>query len=144
VAAPRRQRSARAQPDAKAARRRACGLCGGGDLLTRTECCNRWACGGCARDHRRYTLCGLHAVETHAGSWKSCPRCRQEHAAELYVYLGTNEYNFEKLEDPPTFAPTLCAKCRRVIHLARDGYSLIGDAYLCGRCSVKGPRRNKS
>jgi len=32
----------------------------------------------------------------------------------MYVYYGTNEYNFIKLENPPRYAPTCCAGCRRV------------------------------
>ena len=37
---------------------------------------------------------------------------------------GTNEYNFEKLENPPTFKPTYCGGCGRVIHLGTDGFMM--------------------
>jgi len=52
----------------------------------------------------------------------------------LYVYYGTNEYNFEKLENPPDYEPTRCAKCNMVISLGEDGYTISGDDYLCEHC----------
>ncbi|MBE0644172.1 MAG: hypothetical protein IH600_08840 [Bacteroidetes bacterium] len=55
----------------------------------------------------------------------------------MYVWYGTNEYNFEVLENPPAFEPTHCAVCNRVIHLAMDGYSLRGDDYLCMECTYR-------
>ncbi len=39
---------------------------------------------------------------------------------------GTNEYNFEKLPNPPAFKPIKCAKCGRIIHLGEDGYTSQG------------------
>ena len=109
--------------------RERCGLCGKTKRLTRTECCRRWICddegnyvafsyarNSCSRNHRRFTLCGLHHTEGHRGEWKSCVACR-EHCAELemYVWYGTNEHNFEKLENPPAYEPTHCGGCGRVI-----------------------------
>jgi DNA-directed RNA polymerase subunit RPC12/RpoP len=53
----------------------------------------------------------------------------------MYVWYGTNGYNFEKLANPPTYKPTKCAKCKKVIRLGEDGYSITGKEYLCEECS---------
>lgn len=131
-----------------AGERARCGLCGRTSKLTRTECCGNWICddedryvlfsyarNSCHRNHRRYTLCGYHHMEGHSGHWKDCPECREEIEPEMYVYYGTNEYNFEKLENPPSYEPTRCAKCNSVIVLSEGGYSVKGEQYLCGKCS---------
>jgi hypothetical protein len=52
----------------------------------------------------------------------------------MYVYYGTNEYNFEVLENPPKYEPTKCSKCGRTIKLGEGGYSYGKDGYRCGRC----------
>jgi hypothetical protein len=53
----------------------------------------------------------------------------------MYVYDGTNAYNFEKLEGPPSYEPTRCGRCARVIVLSEDGYSLLPDgSYRCEDC----------
>lgn len=49
--------------------------------------------------------------------------CREDIETEMYVYYSTNDYNFEKLENPPSFKPTLCTGCGAVINLAAGGYS---------------------
>ncbi len=128
-----------------------CGLCGNTENLTRTECCGQWICddedqyvlfsyarNSCHRNHRRFTLCGYHHAEGHAGDWKTCPQCREAFPTELYVYYGTNEYNFEKLQNPPAYEPTRCAQCGRKISLGREGYSIMpGGDYICEMCSDK-------
>lgn len=127
-----------------------CGLCGKTQNLTKTECCGQWICddehkyvlfsyarNSCHRNHRRFTLCGYHHAEGHPGSWKDCPTCRSHSETELYVYYGTNEYNFEKLENPPPYQPTKCANCGSVISLGEDGYSTKGDEYWCEECTLK-------
>jgi hypothetical protein len=53
----------------------------------------------------------------------------------MYVWYGTNEYNFVKLRNPPKYEPTRCAKCKRMIRLAEDGYSMKAGGYYCMRCS---------
>ncbi len=124
-----------------------CGLCGKTGKLTKTECCDQWICddedqyelfsyarNSCYRNHRRYTLCGYHYAEEHTGDWRTCPQCRQGFETELYVYFGTNDYNFEKLENPPEYEPTRCAKCNVVIRLGEDGYTIEGDQYFCTNC----------
>jgi hypothetical protein len=141
-----------------------CGLCGKTKNLTRTECCGNWICddehkyvmfsyarNSCHRNHSRYTLCAFHFNEGHAGDWKDCPKCRQELETEMYVWYGTNEYNFEKLDNPPDFEPTKCANCGKVIRLAYDGYSYGAGGYRCMDCSdldfhapkVKSKKRTK-
>lgn len=126
-----------------------CGLCGKTENLVQTPCCGNWICNdeakyvlfsyartSCSRNHRRYTLCGYHHAEQHSGHWKDCKACRESFQTELFVWFGTNEYNFEKLENPPHFEPTVCDRCGRVIRLGTDGYSLGPDGTLCERCSV--------
>lgn len=49
----------------------------------------------------------------------------------MYVHAGTNEYNFEKLDNPPDYEPTHCCKCGVVIVLSEGGYSQRGDEYWC-------------
>lgn len=133
------------QPDA----RPRCGLCGKTKKLTRTPCCDQWICddedqyvlfsyahNSCHRNHSRYTLCSYHYNEDHSGRWQDCPECRADFKTEMYVYFGTNEYNFETLENPPEYEPTLCAQCGRVINLGEDGYSIQGEDYSCERCSA--------
>jgi hypothetical protein len=125
-----------------------CGLCGKTTRLTKTECCNQWICddedkyvmfsyarNSCSRNHRRFTLCGYHDAEGHEGRWQDCTKCRESFETEMYVYYGTNEYNFVKLENPPAFEPTHCTRCGHVISLAEDGYSILGEEYLCEACA---------
>ena len=95
-----------------------------------------YATNSCSRNHRRYTLCGFHHTEEHPGRWTECKRCRDEIAeTEMYVWYGTNDYNFEKLQNPPSYEPTLCSKCRKVIKLGEGGYSTLGDKYFCEACT---------
>ncbi len=125
-----------------------CGLCGKTKNLTKTKCCGNWICNdedkyvlfsyarnSCCRNHRRYTLCGYHHAESHRGDWKTCSKCREDFDTEDYVDSGTNEYNFEKLENPPKYEPTRCAKCNSVIVRSEGGFSSKGDDYFCMKCS---------
>lgn len=125
-----------------------CGLCGSTKKLTKTECCGQWICddgdkyvpfsfarNSCYRNHRRYTLCGFHYSEGHGGHWKDCLECRNSFETEMYVYYGTNEYNFEKLENPPAYLPTRCAECGKIISLGYDSYSRKGEEYFCEDCT---------
>ncbi len=127
-----------------------CGLCGKTGRLWQTECCGNWICddehkyklfsfarNSCSRNHRRYTLCALHFDEGHDGNWKDCSKCREKLETEMYVWYGTNEYNFEKLPNPPSFTPTRCAQCGVVIKLGTGGYAWKGGKYECQTCSEK-------
>ena len=93
-----------------------------------------YARNSCSRNHRRFTLCGHHQVEGHEGKWQNCEQCRDDFATELYVWYGTNEYNFEKLANPPTYEPTHCAGCDKVIRLGVDGYTITPTGTYCTDC----------
>ncbi len=126
-----------------------CGLCGKAGKLTKTNCCNHWVCddtgkyvmfsyakNSCYRNHDRYTLCAYHHHNEHKGHWNSCPECRNSFETEMYVWYGTNEYNFEKLKEVPEYEPTKCSTCGTVIILSEGGYSSLGENYYCEKCSV--------
>jgi hypothetical protein len=55
----------------------------------------------------------------------------------MVVWYGTNEYNFEKLPDPPSFEPTKCSDCQTVIRLGTDGYTQCGKEYRCESCAAR-------
>jgi hypothetical protein len=145
------QKKTRKVVKGKATSRRApqrCGLCGKTRNLTRTKCCGNWICddehkyelfsyarNSCHRNHSRYTLCASHHNEGHSGDWKTCEKCRSNFETEIYVWYGTNEYNFESLENPPAYEPTKCSSCRQVIQLSMGGYSIYRGDYRCLRCS---------
>jgi len=127
-----------------------CGLCGKTTNLTRTDCCGNWICddehkyvifsyarNSCHRNHSRYTLCAYHFNEGHSGDWQTCQKCRNSFETEMYVWYGTNEYNFVKLKNPPDYEPTHCAKCGVIINLGTDGYYESGDEYFCEKCGDK-------
>jgi hypothetical protein len=107
-----------------------CGLCGRSKRVTSTECCGKSICddegtyellsyarSSCSCNHRRLTLCGTHHTGGHAGDWKNCPKCREDCKTEMYVYYGTNAYNFEKLPSPVSFTPCKCSECGEVVRL---------------------------
>jgi hypothetical protein len=140
------RQSARAGKSRQSGPRR-CGLCGESGKLTRTEGCGQWICddedqyelfsyarNSCSRNHRRFTVCGTHFSEQHDGKWQDCPKCRDAYPTEMYVYFGTNEYNFEKLANPPAYEPTHCSKCGKVIILSEGGYSTKGGEHTCFDC----------
>jgi hypothetical protein len=146
----RRRRVARRRPRAKLSGQRRCGLCGATTNLTKTECCGNWICddelkyrlfsfarSSCHRNHRRYTLCGIHFEEGHPGHWKDCKRCRENFETELYLYYGTNKYNFEPLEETPAYEATHCSQCGRVIILGQGSYARTDIGFLCDRCMAK-------
>lgn len=133
----------------KRRKRPACGLCGSKSNLTRTECCRQWICddsdeyvpfsyarNSCYRNHSRFTLCGYHFNEEHEGDWKDCKKCREDLSdnMEMYVDYGINEYNFEKLPNPPEFELTYCSQCGERIVIGDGGYSTKGDTYTCQDC----------
>lgn len=128
--------NARKSARRKSALKPKCGLCGKTGKLAKTECCGNWICddehkyvmfsyarNSCSRNHSRFTLCGSHHAEEHRGDWKNCPDCK-DFDTEMYVWYGTNEYNFEKLPNPPPYEPTKCSKCGSVIVLSEDAYSI--------------------
>jgi len=124
-----------------------CGLCGKGKNLTKTPCCDQWICddehkyvlfsyaeNSCSRNHRRYTLCGFHHNEGHSGKWQDCKACTEGFEPEMVVYYGTNEHNFEKLQNPPEYEPSHCSICSGIIKLGTDVYTMKGDQLWCTKC----------
>jgi hypothetical protein len=89
----------------------------------------------CSRNHRRLTLCGHHHAEEHDGAWQTCNECRENFETELFVYYGTNGYNFEKLPNPPPFKPKTCSRCRAALNLGEGGYTVSREGYTCERCA---------
>ena len=79
-------------------------------------------------------------MEGHKDSWKDCKKCLNDfkNELEMYVWYGTNEYNFEKLLNPPKFEPTYCAGCKKIISLSNGGYGTFGGKYVCDKCINKG------
>jgi hypothetical protein len=81
--------------------------------LVKTECWGRMVCAillsngpvvsksSCLVKHSRFTLCGVHHNEEHGGDWKSCEVCPKTWPLEMYIWYGTNKWNFEKLENRP-------------------------------------------
>lgn len=138
-----------------------CGLCGKTRKLVKTECCDNRICddeenyvmfsyarNSCSRNHRNQSLCSYHFGEEHKGNWWECQKCPKEFPLPYYVWLGTNEYNFRKLENPPEFEPIRCAKCAKAINLGTDGYTMRGEDYLCESCGflplrTASPRRKR-
>ncbi|HNT36036.1 MAG TPA: hypothetical protein PKH07_13695, partial [bacterium] len=137
-------------PAKKKAQKPSCGLCGKTENLTKTECCGNWICddehkyvlfsyatNSCYRNHRRCTLCGFHFSEGHRGSWKTCKTCRSSFEPEMVVWYGTNEFNFEKMPDPPSYEPTKCSLCGAVIRLGFENHSRAEGEYWCEACTEK-------
>jgi len=125
-----------------------CGLCGKSRNLTKTECCANWICDDehkyvmfsyarncCHRNHNHYTLCAHHHNEDHNGDWQVCAECKSDFKTEMFVWYGTNEYNFEKLPNPPAYEPTKCSSCGEIIVLSEESYSILGKQYFCEECS---------
>lgn len=126
-----------------------CGLCGKRTNLIKTECCGHWICDdehkyvmfsyartSCHRNHRKQTLCSAHCAEGHEGHWTECKKCRDMISTTAeYVWYATNEYNFEKLQNPPAYDPIRCSKCDCMIRIGEDGYSVSSGKYSCARCS---------
>ena len=62
---------------------------------------------------------------------------------EMYAWYVTNEFNFEKLANPPSFEPTLCEGCGNRIVLPEGGYTLAKGKYWCERCEPSPPPRRQ-
>ena len=128
-----------------------CGLCGRRGKLMKTDCCGNWICddedkykifsytrNSCHRNHRRFTLCAYHHNERHKGDWKFCKECQQDFHPEIYDWYGSNEYNFDKLDELLPFVPIRCGKCQGMIFQSQEGYAALPDGtYRCDRCSPR-------
>lgn len=130
-----------------------CGLCGKQDSLTNTMCCNRPICddaheyrlhsfakNSCYRNHHRYTLCSIHSTEHPevGDDWRECEKCRDQYNdTESYVGAGTSRFNFQedRWDGAPTFEPTYCSQCQRMIKLNCDGHMWnSGGIVQCEAC----------
>jgi hypothetical protein len=70
------------------------------------------------RRRRKYTLCASHyneGMRAHGRNAKNVGRGSKRRCT--------------------SYQPTECAKCKRVIKLAVDGYSMKGGKYYCDRCT---------
>ena len=128
-----------------------CGLCRKSKKLYKTSCCDNWICddednyvlfsfarNSCHRNHDHYTICAFHYHEDHKGDWKTCEKCKNSFDTEDFVWMATNEYNFEKLPNPPSYKPTHCSECHKIIIHSEDGYTLVPDGrILCEVCGQK-------
>ncbi len=119
--------------------------------LVKTECCDIWICddedkyvmfsyerNSCHRNHDRYTLCSYHHKEKHPGHWKTCEKCKKEQESniEMFAHMGTNEYNFEYLDEIPSSEPKRCQKCSKRINQGKEGHMVSpGDKYTCSFCN---------
>ena len=113
-----------------------CGICGRAKELVKTACCGHWICErlSCYEKHDRFTLCGNHYHNQHAGHWQDCEKCVAMFPAEMSAWYGTNEFNFEKMKKPPAFQPTQCSSCGVVIKLSEGGYSKLGPDHWYINC----------
>jgi hypothetical protein len=127
-------------------RRKRCGLCGATDKIIKTKCCNNYICdaevsymfddGSCYHKHYGLTICGHHYAWKHEGEWQNCQKCRNSLMTERYVWYGTNNYNFTKLETPPTFEPNNCCTCGIIIKIGQESYWVKDNNYYCFHCAT--------
>ena len=59
---------------------------------------------------------------------------KTEIETEMYVYYGTNEYNFEVLDNPPKYEKKKCCKCNRIIKLSEESVTIGKEGYTCSDC----------
>ena len=146
-----RQKTTHKEAKKKGAGGPKCGLCSKTGNTEKLDCCGNFICNdennyvlfsyarnSCSRNHRRFTLCGYHHAEEHKDDWKKCKECLNSfsHELEMYVWYGTNEYNFTKLENPPAFEPTHCGRCGKHLPLPDGGFSLLCGEYRCDGCPI--------
>jgi len=124
-----------------------CGLCGKTRKLTKTDCCNQPICDdedkyemfsfsrvSCHRNHDRYTLCSYHHNNSHEGDWQTCEKCKEDIEAEMINWYGTNDYNFVKMKNPPSFVPHKCVRCGHEINMGEESHMGFGDKLVCCNC----------
>ncbi len=122
-----------------------CGLCGKTDNLTKSSCCNNWICddsheyvlfsyetNSCYRNHDRYTLCSYHHKENHSGKWQDCKKCKNEFQLENYVDFATNDFNFEKLTNPPKVI-IKCVNCGWESNSIQDFSLQTSNGFYCDK-----------
>jgi hypothetical protein len=129
-----------------------CELCGKTNPIKITECCGNPVCyyicndkdsylllfdnDSCDSKHGRFTVCHHHYIYKHEGEWQDCQKCRNSFVTESYVWYCTNEYNFVKLENPPSFELTKCYRCERIIKLGPENFFIRKNNYYCQDCYI--------
>lgn len=124
-------------------KRPVCGLCGDSEKLIKTPCCNHWVCddehtyvlfsystNSCYRNHDRYTLCATHFREGHAGKWQECKACKDDYPIENYADFATNDFNFEKLKNPPKVT-IKCVNCSFKSNTVQDFSCQTSKGWYC-------------
>lgn len=124
-----------------------CTLCNRSQYILKTQCCKNWICDdyedyktfslkkkSCLVNHYRFTICGYHYNNSHSGHWQVCDKCQKSLETEIYVWYGTNQFNFEKLKIIPAYTSKKCIKCQRIIHLAVEPYTVLEGKYTCFHC----------
>ena len=132
-------------------KKKACGLCGTTKNLIKTPCCDNWICddadqyiifsfakNSCYRNHDRYTLCSVHHHSNHKGKWQECTKCKKDYAIEHYVDYTTNEFNFEKLQNPPKIT-IKCINCGFESNTIQDFAFQTNKDFYCtkSKCQKK-------
>ncbi len=111
----------------------------------------------CARNHRRYTICGSHYTEGHKGKWQNCVKCQREHCA--FPIKGRSHYEWASKAGNPPHLPfkfnfdgdaiefnwdkliyLKCTSCRKKIDTVMDNFSRSLCPHgchqlLCNGCS---------
>lgn len=127
------------------AKKPSCGLCGKTKKLTKTPCCDNWICDdidqyvlfsyqatSCYRNHDRYTLCSYHYHQNHSGKWQECQECKNEFQMENYVDFATNNFNFEKLANPPKII-IKCVNCGFESNSMQDFSLQTSKGFYCDK-----------
>ena len=125
-----------------------CGLCGETrkDLLEVTECCGLTLCNRedeyemmsysrefCSRSHRRYSGCGYHHGEGHAGDWRACSDCaaEQKKPGQL-TWQDFNGYCFTPgTRQQGDLYSIPCSTCAGRIVQGVEGYAWSGNMGMC-------------
>lgn len=121
------------------------GPCGKTKNLIKTPRCDNWICddmheyvafsyatNSCYRNHDRYTLCSYHYHENHPGNWQNCEKCKDAFEIENHADFGTNDFNFEKLTNPPEIL-IKCANCNFQSNSAQDFAFQTSKGWYCDK-----------
>lgn len=128
--------------------RTGCTACGRRGEVKPSECCGLLFCAGgspfspyasplahCERSHSRYTVCGYHHGQGHAGPWANCEVCKSDFEPQLYEYYASNRCNSGQRPYDSKLHHPRCNDCARWIDLLADGYWVEGGGFLCIRCA---------
>jgi len=134
-----------------------CFICGAGGSevkLGRTDCCNLPVCDNeeeyqmfsysrdfCKRSHSRYTSCGFHHNNRHAGDWRECTKCDDElpqDTSGVRSWYSTNGFNvtpaLERCLTQGSYLTKPCSGCKGRIMPGHDGEIFAYGKTYCARC----------